>query len=72
MRQLTLTCADDFNFYSYPYYLNEFNEYGEQQWEQASESNKIKMHLSSNEVKKLISKEMGVPASRIRILEVTR
>ena len=64
MRQLTINCADDFNFYMYHYYLNQLNQYGEKQFDDSG-----KLLITKRELKKLIGQEMGIPASRLKILE---
>lgn len=65
MKQMTINCHDSFNFYSYAYYLNERNEYGEYLFD--AETNRLK--ITKAELRKLISARMGVPFRSIEIFD---
>jgi len=66
MKQLTLNFWISGYGYMMHYYLNEFNEYGERNFNR--ENNKLL--VTKKEIKKMIEEDHGIKASKISCIEV--
>lgn len=65
MEQLKINCADSLNFYSYQYYLNSRNEYGEYQFDIETG----RLLITKKELVALVSEEMHIPKSAVSIFD---